>query len=271
MRSVRVCAVAIAATMLLALSQAMAAPQPAVSAGEANPSAPEQFPPITPNQPNPIPFESLAGAADAGNAEAMNLLGMLYTLGTLVPRDYSLALYWFQKAVDGGSNEAMNNLGTMYLFGIGVSRDYVNALRWYERSAARGNAHSMYSVAVMADKGLGTARDPQLARAMYLKAAEAGFVPAMLQVSDDYARRSAAKRDLIEAYAWLQVAWQSGLPEELQIAALSRRADLEARLGAVRRDEARVRAAQLAALVKTRVLPSEGNAPTAPQQSKEMI
>jgi len=271
MKSIRICAAAIAATTLLALSQAMAAPQPTASAGQANLDAPGRFPPITPNQPNPIPFESLVAAAEAGNAEAMNLLGVLYTLGTLVPRDYSLALYWFQKAVDGGSDDAMNNLGTMYLIGIGVSRDYVNALRWHERSAARGNAHSMYSVAVMADKGLGTARDPQLARTMYLKAAEAGFAPAMLQVSDDYASRSASKHDLIEAYAWLQVAWQSGLPEELQIAALSRIEDLEARLGPERRDEARVRAAQLAALVKTRVLPSEGKVPTPAQRSKEMI
>jgi hypothetical protein len=90
-------------------------------------------------------------------------------------------------------------------------------------------------------------------------------------VSDDYARRSAPKRDLIEAYAWLQVAWQSGLPEELQIAALSRREDLEARLGPALRDEARMRAAQLAALVKTRALPSESQAPTQAQPSKEMI
>jgi TPR repeat protein len=271
MKSIRIGAAAIAATTLLALSQAIAAPQPTTSAGEANPNVPERSPAITLNLPNPLPLESLRDAAAAGNVEAMNLLGMLYTLGSLVPRDYSLALYWFQKAVDGGSADAMNNLGTMYLFGIGVSRDYVNALRWYERSAAGGNAHSMYSVAVMADKGLGTGRDPQLARTMYLKAAEAGFAPAMLRVSDDYASQSASKHDLIEAYAWLQVAWQSGLPEELQIAALSRIEDLEARLGPERRDEARVRAVQLAALVKTRVLPSEGKVPTPAQQSKEMI
>lgn len=271
MKSIRICAAALAATTLLALSQAMAAAQPSTSAGGANPNAPERSPPITLNLPNASPLESLRDAAEAGNVEAMNLLGVLYTLGTLVPRDYSLALYWFQKAVDGGSDDAMNNLGTIYLFGIGVSHDYVSALRWYERSAARGNAHSMYSVAVMADKGLGTARDLRLARAMYLKAAEAGFAPAMLQVSDDYARRSASKHDLVEAYAWLQVAWQAGLPEELQIAALARREDLEVRLGPERRDKARVRAAQLAALVKSRVLPSEGKAPTPPQQAKGMI
>ena len=271
MRSIRICAAAVAASALLALSPAMAAPQLAASAGQANPNAPERSPPITPNQQNPISFELLVGAAEAGNVEAMNMLGVLYTLGTLVPRDYSMALYWFQKAADAGSADAMNNLGTIYLFGIGVSHDYANALRWYERSAARGNAHSMYSVAVIVDKGLGTARDPQLARAMYLKAAEAGFAPAMLQVSDDYARRSSSKRDLVEAYAWLQVAWQAGLPEELQIAALARREDLEVRLGPERRDEARVRAAQLAALVKSRVLASEGKAPTPPQQAKGMI
>jgi TPR repeat protein len=271
MKSIRICAAAIAATTLLALSQAMAAPQPAASAGEMNPNAPQQSPSITPDQPNPIPFELLVGAAKAGNVDAMNLLGVLYTLGTLVPRDYSMGLFWFQKAADGGSADAMNNLGTVYLFGIGVSHDYVNALRWYERSAARGNAHSMYSVAVIVDKGLGTARDPQLARAMYLKAAEGGFAPAMLQVSDDYARRSASKRDLIEAYAWLQVAWQSGIPEELQIVAVSRREDLEARLEPARREEARTRAAQLAALVRTHVLPLESKAQMPAQQLKEMI
>lgn len=47
--------------------------------------------------------------------------------------------------------------------------------------------------------------------------------------------------------------------------------DLEARLGPVRRDEARVRAAQLAALVKTRTVPAESKAPTSAQSSKRMI
>jgi TPR repeat protein len=151
----------------------------------------------------------------------------------------------------------MNNLGTMYLYGVGMPRDNANAFRWFQRSAEHGNVHAMYSAAVMAETGLGTARDRALARAMYRRAAESGFTPAMVKVSDDYAQGSPAGADPIEAYAWLQVALQSGLPEELQITVLSKVDVLGARLGADRRDEARVRAARLAALVRSRA-PSGG-------------
>lgn len=264
MRSIRIFAGVIAATALLTLSEAQTIAQPAESAGAASPEAPDPSPPSTAIVPRATALDVVAGAAAAGNVEAMNLLGV-YTLGTQVPQDYSLAMYWFQKAIDGGSADAMSNLATMYLFGIGVSRDHVNARRWFERAAAHGNVHSMFSVAVMAEKGLGAARDLQLARAMYLRAAESGFAPAMIWLSNDYAHGSSTKRDLVEAYSWLQVAMQSGLPEELQISTLSSMEAIEARLGPKRRDEARVRAANLIALVKTRALPADSKAP-APMQ-----
>jgi hypothetical protein len=94
-------------------------------------------------------LELLVGAAEAGNTEAMNFLGVLYAIGSQVPRDYPMALYWFQKAIDSGSSDAMDNLARMYVVGMGVPRDYVNALRWFERAAVRGNVHSMYSTAVI--------------------------------------------------------------------------------------------------------------------------
>ncbi|HUH94548.1 MAG TPA: tetratricopeptide repeat protein [Casimicrobiaceae bacterium] len=191
----------------------------------------------------------------------MNLLGVLYTTGTQVPRDTTMALYWFQKAIDGGSADAMDNLGTMYFFGIGLSRDPVNALRWFQRSAVHGNVHSTYSVAVMAEKGLGTERNLPLAQTMYRRAAESGFTPA--RISEGYVGGSGGKRDLVEAYAWLQVAMQSGLPEELQIAAFASMEDLERRLVPQRRDDARVRAARIVALLKRRALPAEPKAAAA--------
>ena len=262
MRPIRFLAVTLAVIAVLTLSENEAAAQRAASDDNADPSAPQQPPSITFVLPKPTVVEMRVGVAESGNVDAMNLLGVLYTTGTQVPRDTSMALYWFQKAIDGGSADAADNLATMYLFGIGLSRDPVNALRWFERSAARGNVHSIYSVAVMAEKGLATARNPQLAQAMYRRAAESGFTPAMVWVSEDYARGSGAKRDLVEAYAWLQVALQSGLPEELQIAAFASMENLEGRLGSQRRDEARKRATLITALVKTRALPAERKAPT---------
>jgi Sel1 repeat len=131
---------------------------------------------------------------------------------------------------------------------------YVNALRWFERSAAHGNVHSMYSAAVMAEQGLGTSRDPKLARTMYRKAAKSGFVPAMIWVGDDYARGAIDKRDLVEAYAWLELALQSNVQEELQIQLLAKIDHLRVRLPTDRRDAARTRAMHLAELLRTRVL-----------------
>ena len=188
MKSRRNLAATIAALAVLGLSAAEVTAQPVTSKDNADLSAPEPAPSIQFVLPNATLVESLVGAAESGNVDAMNLLGIFYTTGTQVSRDTSMALYWFQKAIDGGSADAMDNVATMYLFGIGVSRDAVNALRWFVRSAARGNVHSMYSVAVMAEKGLGTARNLQLARAMYRRAAESGFTPAMVRVSDSYAR-----------------------------------------------------------------------------------
>jgi len=237
---------AMAASALLALAAAAARPRsrPRPAAANRNELAPSA--PASQTDPGQGALESLVAAAALGNVDAMNDLGVLYSIGGAVPLDYSKALYWYQKAIDGGSPEAMNNLGTMYLYGVGLPRDYSNAFRWFERSAEHGNPHATYSVAVMADIGLGTARDPALARAMYRKAAESGFTPAMVRLSDDLARRSGDGPDRVEAYAWLQVALQAGLPEELQITVLSKIDALGARLGPGRRDEARVRASQLA-------------------------
>ena len=264
MQPLRTLAATLGAIAVLTLFQHQAAAQPAAS--NDSPESPAAQPPsITLVLPQAVAIETLVGVAESGNVDAMNLLGVLYTTGTQVERSTTMALYWFQKAIDGGSADAMDNLATMYLFGIGLSRDPVNALHWFERSAARGNVHASYSVAVMAEKGLGTTRNLELARAMYRRAAESGFTPAMVRVSEDYARGPGAKRNLVEAYAWLQVALQSGLPDELQISALASMEDLERRLGAERRDEARERATRIVALVKARAVTGERKAPTAKQ------
>jgi len=103
---------------------------------------------------------------------------------------------------------------------------------------------------------------------MYRRAAESGFTPAMVRISEDYARGCGTRRDLVEAYAWLQVALQAGLPEELQIAAFASMSELETRLAPQRRDEARERATRIIALVKKRALPAGSKAPSTMQLSR---
>ena len=250
MKRVRISVAAIAATIWVAVSGAEAALHQAVSIGETDPSGAVASAPDAPATTTPL--DVIVRAAEAGNVEAMNLLAVLYTLGEEVARDLSKALHWYQKAINGGSTPAMNNVAKLYLHGIGVPRDYAKAAALFKQSAMRGSVHGMYSFAVMADKAMGISRDPRLAHEMYRGAAQAGYTPAMIKVSDDHARGHGARRDLVEAYAWLEVAFQMGLPDELQIPALSRIDDLASRLPPKRRDEARLRAAHLVAAVQMR-------------------
>ena len=205
-RSFRTTAGVLIAGTLMALSTAHAA------LGDEQRRPLDSSPPAGTVTPNPDAGDLLLRAAEAGNAEAMNILGVLFVVGTRVPRDYPTALYWFQKAIDAGSSTAMNNVATMF----------------------------------------GTSRDPSRARTMFRKAAESGYAPAMVRISDDYARGSGVRPDLVEAYAWLQVALERNESEDLQISVLSKMAHLETRLAPQRRDAARVRAAELSSAMKAR-------------------
>jgi TPR repeat protein len=251
MKPTRTSFAVIAASALLAASGAQAAPLGPKRASDAYWEARESAALSVMANAGENVLQSLLSAADAGDVEAMNLLGVLYVLGVQVASDYSKALHWFQQAIDGGSVSAMHNLAQLYLFGIGVPRDYSNAFHWFQRSAAYGSVHGMYSAAVMAENGLGTPRDIRIARAMYRDAAESGFAPAMVWVSDQLARE-AAKRDLVEAYAWLQITSQSELAVELRIVVLAKMEDLGSRLGPDRRNDARARATHIVTTMKAR-------------------
>jgi len=74
----------------------------------------------------------------------------------------------------------------------------------------------------------------------------------MIWVSDDYARGASNACDLVEAYAWLELASQSNVQEELQIKILAKLDHIGARLPADRRDAARTRVMHLAELLRSR-------------------
>lgn len=88
-------------------------------------------------------------AANAGNLEAMNNLGMLHLQGKLGAADVTTAVNHFRAAADRGHATAANNLGYIYEHGIGVGRDLSRARVWYARAAelglpaARQNLHNI--------------------------------------------------------------------------------------------------------------------------------
>jgi len=69
-------------------------------------------------------------AAEAGDAEAQWELGLEYTSGQRVKRDYRQAEGWYRKAADQGYGAAQMNLANM------LSGDYPPVLE--DRAPARG-------------------------------------------------------------------------------------------------------------------------------------
>jgi TPR repeat protein len=53
--------------------------------------------------------------------------------------DYKQAIYLFLKAAEHGNADAMNYLGMMYEHGLGVPQDYGQAMQWYRKAAWHGN------------------------------------------------------------------------------------------------------------------------------------
>ncbi len=76
--------------------------------------------------------------AKAGNAKAMNLIGLMHDFGYGFPKDSSLGCNWYEKAAKLGYARAQNNLSICYKNGEGRAVDVEQAIFWAEKAANQG-------------------------------------------------------------------------------------------------------------------------------------
>jgi len=81
----------------------------------------------------------LKPAADAGDADAMYVLGQMYASGRGVKKDEKLATDYFLKSAELGNAAAQQSLGSALMLGEGIDQDMVEALKWFIISARAGN------------------------------------------------------------------------------------------------------------------------------------
>lgn len=180
--------------------------------------------------------------ARSGNAEANNMLGMLYLEGTGVAQDTAQAKIYFEAgartghleslknlniildaeykvelktvapAAESGDAEAQNRLGRMYEFGYGMPASPVDAYNWYQKSANQGNADGIMNLARAYNFGIGVNQDLVSAEAGYLAGAKTGHVDSMFFLGTmHFAQISSAGADADrQAYAWLKLASDHG-------------------------------------------------------------
>ncbi len=91
-------------------------------------------------------MEALLPAARAGNAEAEELIGVMYASGLGVDRDDVRAFEWYLRASMKGHPGAQSGVGWYYEVGRGMpAPDLVRAYMWYVLSTIGGDPDAAIS------------------------------------------------------------------------------------------------------------------------------
>jgi TPR repeat protein len=117
-----------------------------------------------------IAMPELTSAAERGDADAQECLAELYWSGITVPRNFSTAAMWFEKASKQARAWAQTYLGYMHTNGFGVRRDPGEAASLYRAAAERGEMTAQYDLALAFQNGSGAPRDLLTANALFMRA-----------------------------------------------------------------------------------------------------
>jgi len=93
---------------------------------------------------------------------------LMYRTGEGVPQDDVEAASWYRKAADQGDADAQNNLGVMYDTGEGVPQDDVEAHKWHNLAASRASAENQKRFADARDAVAAVMTPQQIADAQQL-------------------------------------------------------------------------------------------------------
>jgi len=92
-------------------------------------------------------YEELWPAARSGNAEAEELIGVMYAMGLGVEQDDERAFEWYLRSAMKGHAGAQSGIGWYYETGRGMpSVDLVRAYMWYTLSAIGGDPDAAISL-----------------------------------------------------------------------------------------------------------------------------
>lgn len=91
--------------------------------------------------------EALMPAARSGNADAEELIGVMYALGLGVEKDPERAFEWYLRSSLKGHPGAQSGLGWYYELGLGMpAPDLVRAYLWYGLSSIGGDPDAVDSL-----------------------------------------------------------------------------------------------------------------------------
>ena len=145
-------------------------------------------------------------SAENGNSDAQYELGMKYEYGICVQKDYFKAAKYYQASALKGNHIAESNLGSLYEEGKGVLQDFSTALNWYQLSANGGFDYAQEYLGKAYLFGKLVAKDEGKALYWLKLAASRDIQPWYKSRLSKFYSEDASIRDLVRAYAWLNLA-----------------------------------------------------------------
>lgn len=96
---------------------------------------------------------------DQGNADAQDILAIMYYVGQGLPQNRAEAIRLYRLAAEQGNAHAQDALGFAYQNGVGVHRDVGEAAKWFRKSADQDNLDAQFNLGEMYELGEGVPPD----------------------------------------------------------------------------------------------------------------
>ena len=148
--------------------------------------------------------------AQAGDAHAQYLMGVLYRDGTLVIPDTEKAQYWMEEAATQNVPAAQYALGKLFLSDDPLVHDPDQGIRWLKASAQNGNDYAAYALGKEYLRGKYVFKNEGKAADYFRQAAQGDNPWAQYLLGKLYLMGDGVEQDEEAAYQWFQAAAEQG-------------------------------------------------------------
>ena len=148
--------------------------------------------------------------AQAGDAHAQYLMGLLYRDGGLVIPDTERAQYWMEQAATQNVPAAQYSLGKLLLSDDPLVHDPDQGIRWLKASAQNGNDYAAYTLGKEYLSGRYVFKNTEKAAEYFRQAAQGDNPWAQYLLGKLYLMGDGVEQDEKAAYQWFQAAAEQG-------------------------------------------------------------
>ncbi len=99
-------------------------------------------------------LELLETEANHANPDASFLIAVAYDQGSIVKKDTTQALFWYEKAASFGDLDAIMITGWRYYKGEGCEKDYQKASIWFEKATELGDKEALGLLSIINEERL---------------------------------------------------------------------------------------------------------------------